>query len=763
MRMPLSFLLLSQFVLAPACDDGGKDSVTDADTDADADADADADTDADTDSDTDSDLCGDAAGELPKGLTELAWDDDGQSSSVADYDSWTLLDMQINDTPLFEAARFELEHPALIHGFTVTWGALPDGDYQPITAGVYHDFGYNGFDFWHFEPLWEGSLCRGDLSTGQWSSYVLDEPLEVEHPGLVYVGAYRDEKEDAAAAFDHTTTNKDASCGNFDDCRSTWIFPELHEFEYKGYGYYYWPGMPYPWPYDYKIRLYVEYTDDVAAKETFLQASDAVTPSSRQAWGDYDNDGYDDLYTGSVLYRNLGDGSFESVNDASGISAMGVSSSGGVWGDYDNDGHLDLFVFAESYSASDSLLRNLGDGTFEDVTAESGIVDVQKYNDCAGGGYDRTPTPAAAWWDIDNDGLLDLYLANFICWSDYTYYIDQVFRNEGDGSFSEWTALYGFSGDTYAGRGANPIDHDQDGDIDMLVNNYVLHQNLFFDNQGDGTVVESALDLGLGGAEGSYYTYTYYGHTIGTAWGDLDNDGDFDSLQANLAHPRFYDFSDKSQVLLNDGSGSYADIQGDWSFPAGDAGLRYQETHSIPVLGDFDQDGNLDLAISAVYDGRPSDFYWGVGDGTFILDNYHAGVTVENGWGMAVADYDNDGDPDLAASGVLFDNTLGEKELGHWLQVRAIGNVDSNYAAIGATVRVTASDGATYLRYVPGGTGQGCQDSLTLHFGLAEAETVDGVEIDFPGGGTVSYAGPFDADQRLWLYEDGTAAEGWTP
>ena len=129
---------------------------------------------------------------------------------------------------------------------------------------------------------------------------------------------------------------------------------------------------------------------------------------------------------------------------------------------------------------------------------------------------------------------------------------------------------------------------------------------------------------------------------------------------------------------------------------------------------------------------------------------------------MATSDFDNDGDVDLAARGELYENTWPIPENAHWLQIRAVGNVDSNRAALGATARVfVGSD--VLLRHVSGGTGQGCQNSATLHFGLGQHDTVDRVEIDFPGGETVSYAGPFEVDRRLWLFEDGAIGDGWTP
>jgi hypothetical protein len=179
----------------------------------------------------------------------------------------------------------------------------------------------------------------------------------------------------------------------------------------------------------------------------------------------------------------------------------------------------------------------------------------------------------------------------------------------------------------------------------------------------------------------------------------------------------------------------------------------------VPVLADVNLDGNLDLAITCVYDGRPSDFYWGNGDGSFTLDGYHAGITTEDGWGIAAADYDNDGDPDLFAS-TLFENTLADRDKGHWLQLRVVG-ATANRAALGATVAVTAGAN-TYLRHVQGGSGKGGQDSLYLSFGLGDATSVDQIVVTFPGGDQTSYTGPIAADQRYWLTQgDTTPVASW--
>ncbi len=699
--------------------------------------------------------CGTTSGGVPDGLTTLASHDGAGVASLASQ-TWAITvnahTYTIAEERAYEQARFEIERPARIHGFRVKWADL--GDAAPtkeLEAGLYPDFGHNGFDMWSQDPYWTGTRCAGDVDAEGWITYALDEPVEIAQPGLVYVGHLREGAGEPAWLFDGSTDDPMGSCDLFDSCRASINMPDAESATFYN-------GVSVAIPYDFMVELLVEYTaPELEPSERVFTAVDGITLSNRVAFGDFDDDGWDDFVTtGPRLYHNEGDGTFTDVTDVSGLAGIAAGGSG-VFGDYDNDGCLDLFVFAESMTVADALLRNQCDGTFADVTSSAGIVDMQSYETCGDPANVRAPTPAAAWADLDADGYLDLYLANFICWSSGATYRDTVFHNRGDGTFEEWTGTRGFSSERTAARGAAPIDYDRDGDIDVLVNRYRLERNFFFENLGDGTFQESALDHGLAGnptAAGG----TYYGHTIGVAWGDLDNDGDFDVVQANLAHPRFFNFSDKTQVLLDDGTGHYEDFAGEWLFPAGDNGLIYRETHSVPALADFDGDGALDLVITCVYDGRPTDFYWGNGDGSFRLDVFHAGITTENGWGLATSDWDHDGDPDLAA-GSLFTNGTSS---GHFLSVRVIGNVAANRAAIGAVVSVTTG-GVTQLRQVQGGTGQGCQDSMYLHFGLGDATQVDSIEVEFPGGASASFTGPFDADQRLWLYEDGTMAEGWSP
>ena len=697
-------------------------------------------------------LCGSAGRTLDEaGLTELAFDDGMPVYSVRDQD-WSITTnktYKLNESVLHEAVRFELDHPAKIYGFKIMWAKLPTDDpKRELEAGLYPDFGYNGFDFWAPDPLWTGTRCVEDTDDeGTWLTYALDEPIVVDHPGLVYV-AHQAAPGDPVWWFDGTVEGEEDPCSTFHECQSSYNLPEADKNTFYN-------GLSFPFQYHFMVRLYVEYTDNVKPADKIFQEVANAPSGKHVAWGDYDNDGFDDLLLGAKLHKNNGDGSFTDVSAAAGLD--GIAATGGVWGDYDNDGCLDIFLFRESYSQPDHLMHSDCKGGFTDVTASAGLDDTQSYNTCANPMKNtHAPSAAAAWFDLDADGYLDLYVANFNCWDDYSFYIDTVFRNKGDGSFEEIPGKKGFKASATPSRGVAPVDHDGDGDVDLFVNNYVLKGNLLFDNDGDGTVTERAVVAGVAG----HMVGFYYGHTIGAAWGDIDNDGDFDLISANLAHPRFFDFSDKTEVLINQGNGNYKDLAGDWKLPASAAGLRYQETHSVPVLADFDQDGTLDLMITCVYNGRPTDFYWGKGDGTFTLDAYHAGITTQDGWGAAAADYDHDGDMDLFATN-LFENKSGVTT-GHWLQVRVIGT-SANWAALGATVKLTAGN-KTYIRHVQGGSGKGGQDSMYLHFGLADATTVDSIEVTMPGGKKLSYGGPIAVDGRVWLYEDETTAlSGWAP
>jgi hypothetical protein len=683
--------------------------------------------------------CGSASRPLPEGLITLAHDDDsvavrpknalGISFMSQPYGSDGPAQGPLPSTlPSWEAVRFDLQHPARIVGASVRWSMLrrqiPVD--EPVTLGLYADFGLNGFDFDRSAALVEGGRCAGEIDEGEWVTYTFPEAVRVDHPGPIYIAHMRQPDDGPLWAFDAT---KSEDCGPFDTCHSAWNFPDLE----RGF----FDGLSLGIPFDYTVRLHLEYVDQKADGSDLFEPASEQRFGSRVAFGDFDNDGWDDLFSGGKLWHNDGNGALVDVTDGSGLGG-----GDGVWGDINNDGCLDLLTFG----GRERLFEGDCAGSFAEVTELAGLDDFTDQVNCGEGG-EQAPTMAAGWLDLNADGLLDIYSANGECWRDNRghYYSDHIYRARPDGTYLDLAGFNGFRAERTYSRGLAIADGDGDGLTDVFLGNYRLQINRYFVNDGASRVVEQAEAAGLAGDP----TGGAYGHTIGAAWGDLDNDGDLDMVHANLAHPRFYHFSDRSKVLINNGDNTFEDRI--------DTGFRYQETHSVPGLGDFDNDGDLDAVISAVYDGRPTDFYWGDGDGSFTLDAYRSGITVTNTWGTASSDLDGDGDLDL----IIYDYYRNRRaHTGHWFSVRAVGDAGSNWAAIGATVRVTAG-GTTRTRVVQGSSGQGCQDSMYLHFGLADAPAVEQVEVVFPGGEPVIYRGPWDADQRLWVYQSGAAQLSW--
>ncbi len=286
------------------------------------------------------------------------------------------------------------------------------------------------------------------------------------------------------------------------------------------------------------------------------------------------------------------------------------------------------------------------------------------------------------------------------------------------------------------------VDYDQDGLVDLYVGAYRLQRNHLFRNLG-GFFEELGDETGTAGIE----TDGYFGHTIGAEWGDLDNDTDLDLVVMNLAHPRFYHFSDFSKIYLNPldtGGREFVDVREQ-------AGVPVVETASEPALGDFDNDGDLDLFQTNVYVGRESNFYASriveQGELWFEEISYPTGVRVDNGWGAVWADFDGDGDLDLLSRG-LFRN---DGDTGNWLKVRLAGGEGQDTFGTGATITVRAGDlGVT--RLVSAGKGVGNQNPFEQHFGLGAAERFDSIEVRWPGGQVDAHpCGP--VNQRLVLIQ----------
>ncbi len=444
---------------------------------------------------------------------------------------------------------------------------------------------------------------------------------------------------------------------------------------------------------------------------------------SRVAWGDYDNDGYQDLLlSGSRLFWNDSGRRFVDVTDSVGLGR--ANGRGGLFADFNNDGLLDLYVAG---AAGGARFYKNEHGIFADLS------------DRAGGPDNDYPTEGAGWADFDNDGWVDLYCANYENWQDRSYYPDKLYQNRR-GYLADVTEQAGIVppfGEHLAGRGVNWGDYDDDGWQDCYVSNYRLTQNLLWHNNRDSTFTNLAGQLGVAGEE----VDGAYGHTIGSAWADFDNDGDLDLFAANLAHPRYIEFSNRSQLYQNRGPRAvprFADCRVA-------AGIRYEETHSDPAWADVDKDGDLDLYITSIYEGRRSFLYEnqllpGLAKSAvprFEDITWLSGTRVLNGWGCAFADFDNDGDQDLvvgSGSGVrLFRNDT--RNSNHWLKVKVIGR-QANRAGIGC--RVTVTQGRhSQIREVEGGKGTTSQNSLIQHFGLGSSARTVTVEVRFGPGRVV--------------------------
>ncbi|MCH2119267.1 MAG: CRTAC1 family protein [Pirellulales bacterium] len=413
------------------------------------------------------------------------------------------------------------------------------------------------------------------------------------------------------------------------------------------------------------------------------------------AWGDFDNDGAVDLHEYKHVWRNVG-GKFKCVAVLGGV---------GVWGDYNNDGYLDIFCARDQ-----KLYQNIAGSSFKDESSQLPACPIGR-------------PWSAAWADFDGDGFLDLYVTGFEAPNISAYHRDMRLRNRRDGSFEVvWT------GGTQPGRGVTAADFDEDGDIDIYVSNYRLEPNILWRNDGSGSFKNVATPYqALGG----------HGHTIGSAWGDLDDDGHLDLFVGNFAHPG----QPEPKFLRNLGPA------GDWHFEdrSADAGLAFVESFASPALGDFDNDGDLDLFLTAVYSPDACVLYRNDGSWKFTNVTQQAGlaglVTSEQGnW----ADYDNDGDLDLLADGRLFENRSNS---GAWIKLRLVGR-KSNRAAIGAQARVTIGD-RTLTRQVAGGTGETHQNELSLHFGLGQEPGPVSVNILWPGGSTQKALVPANATTTI--------------
>lgn len=447
-------------------------------------------------------------------------------------------------------------------------------------------------------------------------------------------------------------------------------------------------------------------------------------------------------WPGNRLFRNeitpTGDLLFTDVTDSAGIGHDGYGTGTAV-GDYDNDGDPDLYI---TNFGSNVLYRNDGDGRFSDVTGQANVDD------------DRWST-SAAFVDYDHDGDLDLYVVSYVdfkltenkvCRSSlgqpnycgpmsYKPVADKLFRNDGNGRFSDVTVQAGLKTAFGAGLGVVCSDLNADGWIDIYVANDG-HPNQFWVNQGDGTFVDDSFMSGsavnaMGKAEAG----------MGVAAGDMDNDGDDDLFMTHLIR-------ETNTLYINDGKGNFFDTTNNTGL--GHASIAYTGFGSDWF--DYDNDGDLDIFVAngAVSKeksllGSPFPYqqknllFRNEGHAQFVDVSAESGPAMdlfEVSRGAAFGDIDNDGDVDIVVTNLNGPARLMLNQVGNgnnWVSVRLIGT-KSNRDGYGARVILYREALPTiYRRAHTDGSYLSAGDHR-VHFGLSNSENIDAIEVHWPSG-----------------------------
>jgi enediyne biosynthesis protein E4 len=435
------------------------------------------------------------------------------------------------------------------------------------------------------------------------------------------------------------------------------------------------------------------------------------------------------------LYHQKADGTFEDVTERAGLQGVGYGMGVAV-GDYDNDGYEDLYVTAYG---GNKLYHNNGDGTFTDVTEKAGV---------GGSGW----STSAAWVDLDNDGLLDLVVLRYLDWDfediwcgehkpgyrtychpDFFHPIAPlVFHNDGNGHFTEVAEKIGMA-KPGKGLGLAVADYDRDGKIDLVVANDSMFEFLYH-NKGDGTFEEVGLTSGIA-ADGDGRTYA----GMGVDFADYNNDGLPDLVITDLANQMY-------ALYKNSGDGTF-------NYASNDSGLgRMTRSHSGwgVRLFDYDNDGWKDLLIAQGHDmdtieltspqlryREPMLLARNTGHG-FEDVSAEAGSVFRQPWlgrGLAIGDIDNDGRVDavVTTNGGAAHILRNETETSnHWLTLKLVGH-KSNRDAIGAEVKVVTAAGAQFAAVTTAGSYLSSSDKR-VHFGLGTDATAKIVEIRWPSG-----------------------------
>lgn len=443
------------------------------------------------------------------------------------------------------------------------------------------------------------------------------------------------------------------------------------------------------------------------------------------AWGDYDGDGYVDLFVANnqkqnLLFHNDGNGSFTKITVGETVTDRAVSYSA-TWGDYDNDGDLDLFV--ANRGGGNFLYRNDG-ASFTRV--KDGAIATDNFGSIS-----------ASWGDYDNDGDLDLFVANVAA-------NNLLYQNNGNGTFTKIT-----SGPIVTDRVVDSVvglwgDYDNDGDLDLYVVNgwFALYENFLYRNDGKGNFTKITAGRIVTDVEGS----------TGGSWGDYDNDGFLDLYICNSVNDA------ANSLYHNNGNGTFTKIT------AGDLITDLGHSSGSSWI-DYDNDGDLDLFVVNVFSAL-NKLYRNNGDGTFTKMTSGAIVTdVGFPFGCGWADYDNDGDQDVFVTNGGISQTRSnffyrnDGNQNQWIRIQCKGTV-SNTSAIGTIIRVKATiagKAVWQMQQLSGQTGFLGQNSLAPEFGLGNATVIDSLVVQWPSGKKVVRTN-VAPNQFLKIAEESTTA-----
>jgi hypothetical protein len=492
---------------------------------------------------------------------------------------------------------------------------------------------------------------------------------------------------------------------------------------------------------------------------------------------DFDGDGWQDIYfvngrdlynrgisVHNALYRNNRDGTFTDVTDKAGVPGTGYGL-GCVWGDYDNDGFPDLFV---TQYGRNVLYHNNGDGTFTDVTDKAGVAGLE---------FGTLFHSGATFFDYDRDGKLDLYVGGYVALGpDSKRYCqlggvrsscppqayggspDILYHNNGDGTFTNVTKAAKIDQPEGKNLSVGAGDYDNDGWPDIFVTNDGLYAYLYR-NEHNGTFTEVGLPAGMAVAgQGQIMA------AMCISLGDYDNDGWLDLYIS--------DFQKSSDHLWhNSGKGYFDEV-------SGPAGITVPTREVLSFGGgffDYDNDGWLDLFIAnghvypeveqvtpEIHYKQINTLFHNEGNGKFVETTRQAGIGGQKpyvGRGVAFADFDNDGFIDLVVGNngdppLLLHNSGNNGN--HFINFKLVG-VKSNRDAMGARVRVVAG-GISQIREIAGGGSYLSQSDLRANFGIGKAARAETVEVQWPSGQHQVFRN-VEAD-KFYLIEEGRQETG---